>query len=238
MNFDTIKYINYTFLIASAALISVSCEKNVPFTPRGVEANQMGRLVYGGYVYSHLIAITWIYAEGSGADGYNIYRSSSASGPYTKIGDVKGPIHTYGRAGSSSGGWVVTVHTDPKPPTIFLDLNPLPGANYYRVSAFNRTGESNKSAYALCEFSMPEPEAEQSGSTIVITWAEMSWAKSYIVYRSSSALGPYSSIGETVETSFTDANPLVGINFYRIAPVDDDGEGEHSGFVSCEFMPI
>ncbi len=82
-----------------------------PNTPSGVEATAS----------SSYITVTW--KSVSGADNYNVYRSTSASGTYS---------------------FISTVYS-----TSYTDYNVNAGTTYYyKVTAENSAGESGKSAYA------------------------------------------------------------------------------------------
>lgn len=82
-----------------------------PNTPSGVEATAS----------SSSITVTW--NSVSGADNYNVYRSTSSSGTYSSI---------------------ATVYS-----TTYTDYNVNAGTTYYyKVTAENSAGESSKSAYA------------------------------------------------------------------------------------------
>ena len=162
------------------------------------------------------IIVSWSLVDD--ATGYNVYRSTNNA--------------DFSSIGTSSGA-------------SFIDESPFAGRNYYVVAAINNVGESNTSSPVSCEF-LPHPEnvrATQSFASITITWNSVSQAKSYIVYRNNSATGAYTSIGETITVSgstqnFSDDNPFTGLNFYRIASVNDELEGGQSGYVSCEFTPV
>jgi len=210
-------------LIVSLILCSIACKKDdknkpddpggkitIPSAPTEAEAYQSGSSVY---VYWNPV---------SDATSYKVYRSSSASGSYSRIG-------------SSTND------------TEFIDDSPLSGSNYYKVKAINDAGESDYSDYAYCDFSSgggattpPNPptgvEASQSGSGVYISWNSVSDAIRYKVYRSSSASGSYSQIGNpTNSTGFTDSSPLNGSNYYKIKAVNDGGESDYSNYAYCDF---
>lgn len=90
----------------------------------------------------------------SSATSYNIYRSTSSSGSYSKIGSS-----TY---------------------TSYNDKTPREGANYYKVKAVNSAGESDYSSYAYFN-NTPTPTVQSpcpphytshtvSGNTITLRW--------------------------------------------------------------------
>ena len=215
-NFKPFKYA--LLLIVSLVLCMVSCKKDKdggtaspPRAPTEVEAYQSGSMIY---IYWNSVP---------DATSYKVFRSSSASGNYSRIG-------------SSTND------------TEFIDDSPLNGRNYYKVKAVNEAGESDYSNYVDCDFSsggggngtVPNPptgvEAYQNGSDVHISWNSVADATRYKVYRSSSASGSYSQIGNpTNSTGFTDNNPLSGGNYYKVKAINDAGESDYSNYAYCDF---
>lgn len=170
------------------------------------------------------VLITWDAVYNAGC--YFVYRASSSNGTYTYIG---------------------TTHITPS----FPDRNPLTD-NYYKISAMNSNGESDRSSYTYCHYSgggggggTSAPNAPTginayfSGSTaipeITISWNSVSNATSYKIYRSSSAYGSYSYLLSTSGTYTYDFNPLNGTNYYKVKAVNDYGESSFSDYVSCDY---
>ena len=85
---------------------------STPNTPTGLQGSMAGSANTG-----FRVNLSWNMV--SAADSYNIYRSSSENGSYSKIG----------RSQSNS----------------YTDNNPYDGDNYYKVTAVNSSGESSKS---------------------------------------------------------------------------------------------
>ena len=148
---------------------------------------------------------------------YIVYRSNSALGEYTAIGETSG-LEANTSATSTEA-------------RSFADSSPLVGNNFYRVSSVDGNVESGQSAYIMGTF-IPIPtniEVTQIGTSNLITWSPVAEATNYRVYRSSSDTEDarsYTSMGTPVDTFFIDANPSnTGINFYQIATVNDLGEG-------------
>ncbi len=75
--------------------------------------------------------------------------------------------------------------------------------------------------------------ASTSGSSIVVSWNRVSNASSYDVYRSSSASGNYSYIGESYSTSFYDRSPLKGSNYYKVKALSTYNESFFSTYAYC-----
>ena len=71
------------------------------------------------------IALTWTASNATGLTGYNVYRSTTAGGTYTKL------------------------NSTPVTPASYNDTTAPAGAtSYYQVTAVNATGESERSATA------------------------------------------------------------------------------------------
>lgn len=185
---------------------STPSSEQKPSTPTGVKATVDGSS----------ISVSW--QSVSGANSYNIYRSSSANGSYSFIGT------------SST--------------TSYRDSSPISGYNYYKVSAVNSSGESSQSSYVSCNYTIGggsstapnaptgvtvSNEGNASIPSIRISWSSVSNATSYKVYRSSSANGSYSQIGSpTSETYLYDNNPMSGNNYYKVKAVNSSGESSYS----------
>lgn len=166
------------------------------------------------------IQITW--SSVSNASYYKIYRSSSSSGTYSSLG---------------------TSYS-----TSYNDDNPLTN-NYYKITAVNDYGESEKSSYTYCHYTggggTAAPSAPTgvsayfSGSTaipeITISWNSVSNATSYKIYRSSSAYGSYTYLLSTSITYTYDFNPINGTNYYKVKAVNNNGESSFSDYVSCDY---
>ena len=167
------------------------------------------------------ISISW--NNVSGATSYSVYWASTSSNPTHYV--------------------VQNINN-----TSFVDNEPVEGANYYWIKAFNNTSESNYSSYAYCNYSSggggggtTKPNAptgvtvSNEGSAsfpmVVVRWNSVSGATSYKVYRSSSASGTYSQIGSaTSYTSLTDNSPLSGGNYYKVKAVNSAGESDFSSY--------
>ena len=170
--------------------------------------------------------ITLSWNSVSGASGYYVYRSSSSSGYYDKIGTVTS--------------------------TYYTDYSPMEGKNYYKVKAYNSSSESEYSSYAYCSYAKPEEVKKPSAPTgvtaesagppsaqyVCITWNEVENATSYKVYRATSANGYYSQIGyETTKTLLYDYDPELGKNYYKVKAINSAGESEYSSYASCSCDP-
>lgn len=165
------------------------------------------------------ISVSWEYV--SDADSYNVYRSSSAEGGYSLLGTT-----SY---------------------TSYKDNSPLSGYNYYKVSAVNSNGESTQSNYVYCEYSENSGPTTLSAPTnvrvanegnnyvpnVIVRWDAVSGAKTYKVYKSSSANGSYSLMEEVdaYYPSCVDQNPPTsGSRYYKVKAVNGSTESPYSDY--------
>lgn len=182
--------------------------------PTGVSARQDGSSV----------KVSWNTV--GAATSYNVYRSSSSSGTFSKIGSASN--------------------------TSYTDNSPLKGYNYYKVTAVKGSTESDKSAVASVNYSSgngggttTKPSvptgvrvANEGNSIlpmITIRWNAVSEAKSYNVYRSTSEHGSYSLIGSTTGTAKVDENPREGTSYYKVTAENSAGESGYSSAVSYTY---
>ena len=116
----------------------------VPDAPTGLTGKAAGNINLG-----FRVELSWNYD--SNATKWNVYRSSSANGSYSKIG-----------SNQSMSYW---------------DENPRSGSNFYKVTAVNSAGESAKSDYieVVVDKNAFAPtfssiKGSVSGSDITLTW--------------------------------------------------------------------
>ena len=167
------------------------------------------------------ITVRWSAVDG--AAGYEIYRAENY------------PTASYSQVATSS----TTSYTDTG-----LKANIT---YYYKVAAYdNNNGKSKQSDFASATTGTPvlaPPTgltATASSSSITVSWNAVSGAEGYIIYRSTSASGPYNQVGgPTTSTSYTDNNVQPGtIYYYKVAAVDSEGNlGDQSSWVSKSVTP-
>lgn len=136
------------------------------------------------------IKLTW--SKVSGAEKYEIYRSTSKNGTYTKISTTTGTSFT-----NSS----VTVGK----------------TYYYKVKAVSSKGvKSNySSAKSLtCRLARPAVTITLSSSKPKLTWKKVTGATKYYVYRASSKTGTYKKIATVTGTSFRNSSAVKGKGYY------------------------
>ncbi|MCC8168750.1 MAG: ABC transporter substrate-binding protein [Clostridiales bacterium] len=122
------------------------------------------------------VKITW--SQVTGATGYYIYRSTSKSGTYTKVGTVtKGTTVTF--TNKNSGTYKVASGT----------------TYYYKVYAYASTGTASASSAKSIRYltAGKVTSLKNTKSGIKVTWSKVSGASGYYVYRKVSG-GSYKKI--------------------------------------------
>ena len=141
------------------------------------------------------IKISW--ADSNSASGYEIYRSTSSTGTYTKVG-FTGDTTYYDGIGLSTG-------------TTY----------YYKVRALLSGTQTIYSSFSTITSAKPIPSTPTSLSTyrlsatsLKLTWSTISGATGYEVYRSTSSTGGYSLIANTVYPTYTNSGLTSGKTYY------------------------
>jgi len=167
---------------------------------------------------SSSIKISW--QTVTNAVTYIIQRSASSTGPYIQVGNSSANTYT---------------DNDVSPSTVY----------YYNVFARNIIGDSNTSNYVTSQTpAIPIPSnvsaTVQSSNSISITWNATTEAKSYRIYRSTTATGTYTQIGTSDTVSYTDTGLTPStIYYYKISTVTGKGsESGQSAYASAQTLAI
>jgi len=152
--------------------------------------------------------LTW--TASAGATSYNVKRSTTSGGPYSTVG---------------------TPST-----TSFTNTGLTNGTTYYYVvTAVNSAGESGNSnqASATPNLSIPAAPAGLSATAgnaqASLTWSASGGATSYNVKRAITSGGPYSTVGTSSTTSFTNTGLTNGTTYYYVVTaVNSAGESGNS----------
>jgi hypothetical protein len=170
---------------------------------------------------SSSIDIAW--SSVSRASYYNVYRSSSAFGTYTWVGESYGTYYT---------------DTGLSPNTTY----------YYKVTAVNSAEESSLSSssytYATTSSSSSGNSTASaptgvtantlSSSSIEVYWDSV--GSYYEIYRSSSAFGTYTRVAESYGTSYTDTGLSPNTTYYYrvIAVYSAEVKSDFSSYASAK----
>lgn len=176
---------------------------STPFQPVGLSATTLS---------TSQINLAWSVAPG--ATSYTVKRATTSGGPYTTIATgVTGT--SYGDTGRSA----LTTY-------------------YYVVSATNGNGTSADSAETSATTKssvVPVAPAGLAATSTALDVATLTWtptpgANTYIVKRSRTSGGPYTTVAIGVTgTSFTDTKLIAGTTYYYvISAVNEMGEGANS----------
>jgi uncharacterized protein (TIGR02145 family) len=191
---------------------NITLRETAPVTPGfGAPAN-----VAAAAASATSIIVSW--SAVSGATEYYVYRSASATGTYSRVGNTAST--TYTNTGLTTG-------------TTY----------YYKVSAYNGSSESSQSAHASATANTPTlavpsgvtATAESPGS-IIVSWSAVSGTTGYYVYRGTSATGTYSKIGTVTSesTSYTNTGLSVGTTYYyKVSAYNSSSESAQSSYTSA-----
>jgi len=205
--------------IIITAILMTACPN--PFLhDDGTVPDKPAELASNANVSSTATSITISWPAVKNASGYHIYRSTSLTGPYTKIDSSKTPSYTDKDISSGT-------------------------TYYYKIAAYNDTGTGSQSD-AISTVSVPAaPTVSQSGATttsITISWAPVTGATGYYIYRSSSSTGTYTllttgTLGPNA-TSYTDNGLTIGTTYYyKVAAYNGGGTGSQSIYITAETIP-
>lgn len=126
------------------------------------------------------------------------------------------------RSRAGFGQWSLVSGLLPAGTTVFLDTSVLAGAAYdYRISAINADGLSS---YATISATVPDAAppaptaltASPGYGSVDLTWSAVPQAAGYRVQRANTPGGPYTTIGELIEASFSDTSFTPGTTHYYI----------------------
>ena len=183
----------------------------IPVSPAEIQATKG--------IFPDKVTVTWSATDD--AEGYRVYRSDTANGTYTQVGNDLGMVMT------------------------FDDTSGLYSTSYfYRVTAFNDCGESEQSDYAEGWLLAPPSQVTGVHATdgtiyrkITIEWSESpDQPSSYSIYKSDSSSGTYTLLQSGITLlSYTDESTDIagaGIHrFYKVCAVNAAGAGTES---TCE----
>lgn len=156
-----------------------------------------------------LVALSW--SAASGAASYNIYRSTSTGGPYTKLNPSPITATTY----SDTSGACGTTY-------------------YYEVTAvLNGVESANSSPVSAAPLCVPAPPAgltaTPGNARVGLSWTASSGATSYNIKRSTTSGSGYITIGSSTGLTYTDTGLNNGTTYYYVvSAVNSCGESANS----------
>ncbi len=157
------------------------------------------------------IKLTW--DDVTGAAKYEVYRATSKTGDYTKI---------YTTTGTSLTNTSVT-----------------PGKTYYyKVKAISaRTGNADSAfsavVYRTCDCARPNVKITLSNGHPKLTWAAVTGADKYIVYRATGKNGTYTKMTTTTGKNYINSNAKSGTTYYyKVVAVSNLSTGANSAYSS------
>ena len=163
------------------------------------------------------VSLDWNDNTDSGLVGYNVYRSTTTGGPYSKI-----------------NGTVVV-------PSAYVDTGVSNGTTYYYVVAAvhecgNESGPSGEASATPQDFPPAVPTnlgATPDNAKVDLNWNDNgeSDLAGYNVYRSTTQGGPYSKVNGSLVTvsNYTDTGLTNGTTYYYTVTAEDNGTNE-SGY--------
>ncbi|MEL7569205.1 MAG: fibronectin type III domain-containing protein, partial [Eubacteriaceae bacterium] len=174
------------------------------------------------YSYTSL-QLSWSAIDG--ANGYQIYRSLSSTGTYSLVATTS--------------------------LTSYINSGLVTGKNYYyKVIAYTTVGSSKiYGAYSLPMYAKPVPPAPNAScvsagfNSIKISWASVSGATKYEIYRSPNDIGTYTLIASTTLASYIDKDLAAGLMYYyKVIAYHLEGTvkvyGSYSSSVSAIPVPL
>ena len=142
--------------------------------------------------------VTLKWKKVAGATGYQVYRATSKTGKYSKLGTTK------------KKQYVNTSLTTGK-------------KYYYKVRAYKKKGKKKYGSFTAPVEGMTNPGAAGGfcsvlggDGTVTNTWTKASGAAGYQLQRATSANGTYVTVAETASLSQTDVLTESGQYFYRV----------------------
>lgn len=154
----------------------------------------------------------------SGFDGYNVYRSDSASGTYNYLASVTGGTVSYVDKTAESGK------------TYFYKVRP-----YVKSGGSTLYAGWSKAKKVVILSNTKLTATPKSGVTMSLSWTAVSGAQAYEIYRATSASGPYTYIKATTGTSTSDTGLTAGTRYYYMirARKTVDGVNQYSKYASA-----
>lgn len=182
-----------TYYFKIKAINDDNAAGNSPFSAVvAVTASDLGTPVVSSGIDSQgRIMLTWEYIHG--ADGYEVYRSNSSTGTFTRLSSQTG--NTFYN-GSVNPGQVY----------------------YYKVRAISNSSSKYTESSTVAQIAkLAQPVVKTTTNNDgkpVLSWSAVRGADRYEVYRAVSADGTYTNISSLTSTSYTDTAASAGRTYY------------------------
>ncbi|GEM_PF-2017765 len=167
------------------------------------------------------IKLSWNGVEG--ATGYDIYRSTSSSGTYSKIGTSS--VISYTDTALTAGKYY-----------------------YYKIKAAYTSGsQTTYSSFSAVKYAKPIPAtpvitsiASTGYDRIKLGWNAVEGATGYRIYRATSSSGTYAYLGVTTSTSYTSKGLISGKYYYYkvLAYTTANGVTTYSAYSSVKYAKV
>jgi hypothetical protein len=162
------------------------------------------------------ITLTWSIV--GGADGYKIYRSYSYGGTYELLKTIANPTTTPTTTALSSGQ--VGVMSVEKKQYTFKSIT-TGRTYYYKIRAYKSGSPLILGDYSAVAYATPRLEAVTnlavtvaSPTSLKLTWNAVVGRSSYEIYRGLTSTGPWTKVGRTSGTVFTNKSLNVNTTYY------------------------
>ena len=144
---------------------------------------------------SSTVKVSW--SKATGATAYSVYRATSKNGTYKRLGATSSTSYTDKTAKIGT--------------TYYYTVKAYKTVNGKNVTAELSAAKSIKVVPAQAKISSVENTASK---TVTVSWAKVSGATAYSVWRSTSKNGTYKHKGTTASTSYTDKTAKAGTTYY------------------------
>ncbi|MEH7084096.1 S8 family serine peptidase [Neobacillus drentensis] len=143
------------------------------------------------------LTVSW--TKVTGASGYEVYRATSKTGSYSKVATVNGSTASYANSSLTTGQ-----------------------TYYYKVVAYT-TVEGKKLVSPSSSIVSAKPglktptsvkAAKASSTSIKVSWAKVSGASGYELYRATSKSGSFKKVTSTTSSSYTNKKLTKGKTYY------------------------
>jgi hypothetical protein len=162
-----------------------------------------------------LVALSW--TGSSGATSYHVKRATSSGGPFAQIATATSPTYTDSTVSNATAYWYVVA-----------------AANAVGESADSGDATATPEAPAVIPAAPTQLTATAGDAQVSLIWSSSSGSSGYLISRSTTSGGPYTSIASPTTTSYVDTPVTDGTTYYYVvAAFDAAGVSPNSMQVSA-----